>query len=186
MKMDKEALVGPIELTEPEKILVLRIDFEDEHRSDESRKADAKARVELMRSLLQREGIPECRRKYFTDPEYNIGGHGRSRRQVFEGNGTRGDRIFTHGNFTKYLRYFLFGADLPDDVVAAFRQKLTEYGRPFTSGDAYDLSIYARKLARSRIVGRPINAEEFYKLALDCGLEADDARSVRDSIMQIR
>ena len=78
----------------------------DEHiDNEESRHLDADSRIDLMRSLLERRAIPECRLKYFTDPRYNIRGRGRSRRETFESNGTRGNEIFTHGHFTKYPRY---------------------------------------------------------------------------------
>lgn len=42
--------------------------------------------------------------------EYFPGGRGRSRADVFEKNGTRGEAIFRHPHFLTYLRYFLYGA----------------------------------------------------------------------------
>jgi len=46
------------------------------------------------------------------DPAYFVCGHGLSHLQVFEKNGTRGDDVFRHPHFVKYLRYFLYGPDL--------------------------------------------------------------------------
>jgi hypothetical protein len=55
---------------------------------------DPKAARALTESLVKRGAIPEIRRRFFTDPELNIGGRGKSRMQVFEVNGTKGDAIF--------------------------------------------------------------------------------------------
>lgn len=139
-----------IELTERERDLVSRIDFEPSGKSynRESWQPIAEAMAELMESLLQRKAIPEARRRFFTDPAYNVGGHGLSRLQVFEKNGTRGEAIFRHGNFLKYLQYFLFGPDLPKALIEAFQVHVRECGEPFTSGDALTVADAARQLTR--------------------------------------
>lgn len=177
-----------IELNENEKDLVSRIDFDPSGRSQnrDSWQLAADAMAELMRSLLQRNAIPEPRKKYFTDPTYNVGGHGLSRLQVFEKNGTRGDAIFQHGNFVKYLRYFLFGPDLPTDAIESFQRKVADCGEPFTSGDSLTVADFARQLTRAHRLNPGQAAEEFYKLALDCGLDADDARTIRDTVQKVR
>jgi hypothetical protein len=177
-----------IELTERERDLVSRIDFEPSGKSHdrESWQPIADAMAELMESLLQRKAIPEARRRLFTDPAYNVRGHGLSRLQVFEKNGTRGEAIFRHGNFLKYLQYFLFGPDLPQAVIEAFQFRVRECGKPFTSGDALTVADAARQLTRAHGLAGPWAAEEFYKLALDCGLDADEARAVRDTVQKVR
>lgn len=177
-----------IELNENEKDLVSRIDFNPtggSHNSD-SWQPIADAMSQLMRLLLERNAIPEQRSKFFTDPVYNIGGHGLSRFQVFEKNGTHGDAIFRHGNFLRYLHYFLFGPDLPKTAIEPFQKKVTDCGTPFTSGDSLTVADFARQLTRSHGLAGPYAAEEFYKLALDCGLDADDARTIRDSVQKVR
>lgn len=173
-----------IELNEAEQKLVSRIDFNPSGTSysRDSWQPVADAMAELMQSLVQRGAIPEPRKRFFTDPEYNIAGHGLSRQQVFEKNGTRGTAIFRHGNFVKYLRYFLFGPDLPKAVIDAFQAKVADCGEPFTSGDGLDVANYSRQLTRTHGLAGPKVAEEFYKLALDCSLDADDARTVRDTV----
>ena len=177
-----------IDLTERERDLVSRIDFNPSARSHDadSWRPVADAMYELTHSLLQRSAIPEARIKFFTDPKYFVGGHGLSRRQVFERNGTHGDAIFRHGNFVKYLRYFLYGPDLPQPVIENFRQKIADCGSPFTSRDALTLGDATRRIARSHHLNPGDAAEEFYKLALDCGLDADDAHSIRDSVKKLR
>jgi len=177
-----------IELTEREKVLVSHIDFNpstSSHNADSWRPI-ADAMEELMRSLLERNAIPEARRKFFSDPTFFIGGHGSSHLRVFERNGTRGDAIFRHPHFVKYLRYFVYGPDLPKPVIEAFQQKVIDCGTPFTSGDSITLRDFARHLTRSHGLAAGDAAEEFYKLALDCGLDAGDARSVRDVVKKLR
>ena len=83
----------PVELTEEERALVEKIDFNpssEMHNADYWR-AVGDAAHNLMGSLIARKAIPEVRTKFFTDPVFNIGGRGRSRSQIFEKNGTRGD-----------------------------------------------------------------------------------------------
>lgn len=177
-----------IELTDREKMLASRIDFQfagGSHNVDSWRPI-ADAMEELMNSLMERGAIPLARRKFFTDPAYFIGGHGRSHLEVFEGNGTRGADMFRHGNFVKYLRYFLYGPDLPETVIDIFRRKVISCGSPFTGSDALGVADFARGLTRSHNLDKHSAPEEFYKLALDCGLDAGDARTVRDSVMKVR
>ncbi len=45
---------------------------------------------QLAESLLERKAIPKIRLAYFADPGMNVGGRGKSRKQVFEKNGTAG------------------------------------------------------------------------------------------------
>ena len=177
-----------IELTEREKALVSQIDFTfsaTSHNSD-SWRSMADAMEELMGSLLERNAIPEARRRFFEDPAYFIGGRGLSHLQVFQKNGTLGPAIFRHGNFVKYLRYFVYGPDLPRPVIEAFQRKVIDCGKPFTSGDSITVGDFARQLTRSHRLEAGSSAEEFYKLALDCGLDAGDARSVRDTVKKLR
>lgn len=177
-----------IELTERETALVLQIDFDPSATSHNagSWRAIADAMEELMRSLLGRNAIPEARRRFFEDPGYFIGGRGLSHLQVFEKNGTCGPAIFRHGNFLKYLRYFVFGPDLPKPIIETFQQKVIDCGEPFSSGDSITVGDLARQLTRSHGLEAGTAAEEFYKLALDCGLDASKARFVRDAVKKLR
>ena len=177
-----------IELTEPEKALVSQIDFNFSATSHDANswRPMADAMEEVMRSLLDRNAIPEPRRRFFEDPAYFVGGRGLSHLQVFQNNGTRGPAVFRHGNFVKYLRYFLYGPDLPKPVIEAFQQKVIDCGKPFTPGDSITVGDFGRQLTRSRGLEAGKTTEEFYKLALDCGLDAGDARSVRDAAKKLR
>ena len=132
-----------------------------------------------MRSLFDRKAVPAVRLRYFTDPDYNVGLR-KSRLQVFESNGTIGDAIFGHGNFLKYLKYFIHGPDLPRSVLEGFCELIDR-------DDDRDRSrAYVRAQIRSNNLERRAAAEEFYKLALECGLDEPFARSLRDAGLSTR
>lgn len=146
---------------------------------------NAERAFQLSASLLERQGIPDHRQRYFTDPDYYPGGRGRSRMGNFERNGTSGDDILRHPNFLRFLRYFIHGADLPDAVLQAFRSAVERCG-PITSGDIPELAATARRLARTHGLEGSAAADEFYKLSLDLGISAGNAARVRESVRQLR
>src|ERR1700730_11360493 len=105
MECTQGMIVTSVDLTVEERTLVSQIDFNpssEKHDADYWRAVGA-ASQKLMESLIARKAIPEVRTKFFTDPEFNIGGRGRSRANIFEKNGTRGGAIFRHPHFLKYL-----------------------------------------------------------------------------------
>ena len=118
--------------------------------------------------------IPEIRIDYFINPKYNIGTN-KSRKEVFEGNGTKGLDIFYHGHFLAYLKYFIFGPALPSTLIDEFCTKLNEDNLP----------AIARKLVRKYDLNSREASEEFYKLCLECDLEWE-SRSVRDSVRRVK
>lgn len=179
---------GSIKLTAEEKALVAQIDFNpasSEGHEPGYWKAVGEAALRLMKSLIARKAIPEVRMRYFSDADFNVGGRGRSRAQIFEKNGTRGEAIFRHPHFLKYLHYFLCGPDLPPSVIKAFRKKISDIGF-VTSSDIIPLGAFGRQMARANRLDASDPAEEFFKLALDCGLELYEARSIRDSVKTAR
>jgi hypothetical protein len=177
-----------IELTKRERVLVSQIDFDQPagtHNAD-SWRPTGEAMHELMVSVLDRKAIPGARIRFFTDPACFIGERGLSHCQAFEKNGTCGDAIFRHGHFVKFLHYFLFGPDLPQPVIGTFRQQVADCGEPFTRSDALAVGDSARRLTRSHGLNPGVAAEEFYKLAIESGLDADDARVIRDRVKKLR
>ena len=88
--------------------------------------------------------------------------------------------------FLKHVHYFLYGPDLPEDVIHVFQQEVMRCGQPFTGSDALEVADFARELTRSHGLDTRKALDEFFKLALDCGLDAENARSVRDSVMKVR
>lgn len=177
-----------LELTAEEQALLGRINFHSaspEEHEPGYWNAVGDASLGLMKSLIERNAIPEVRTRYFTDPDFNIGGRGCSRAGIFEKNGTHGEAIFRHAHFLKYLHYFLYGPDLPPQVTESFQRKIAEIGF-VTSSDIVPLGAFARQLKRANRLNASDPAEEFFKLALDCGLELHEARLIRDSVKAAR
>lgn len=175
-----------IDLTPDEKTLWEQIYFapESSRFDHEKARASIEPAYQLARSLLGRQAIPRIRWRYFTDPELNVGGHGKSRQQVFEKNGTSGDQILKHPHFHKYLRYFVLGPDIPSQAIDEFMALVIECGTP-TSGDTEKFCNLARRQVKISRRGRDYAAEEYFKLGLELGIGQDTARAIRDGIMRM-
>ncbi len=76
--------------------------------------------LRLLKSLVDRGAIPEARLRYWSDPEYQIGRVKASHKGLFERNGIQGQEIYTNPHILEYLRYFLFGAQFPQQEIAEF------------------------------------------------------------------
>jgi hypothetical protein len=176
-----------IVLTDEEANLLSKIEF-DANRlvgNVEKYRQNAKLVAALSTSLLKRNAIPQDRLRYFTDPDCNPGGRGKSHKDTFERNGTCGMDILRHPHFLNYLRYFLIGASLPDGAMEEFRRDVDAHG-PITSGDLMPLADCAKRLTRAYQLEPHDAAEEFLKLALDCGLSPFFAEIIREKVKRIR
>lgn len=176
-----------IPLTPPERQLFDQIVL-DNHGPAFNREAHLKNGAlitKLFGLLINRGAIAEHRLSYFTKPEYNIGGRGSSRRQIFERNGTSCSAILSHGNFLPYFRYFVCGPDLPPRVLERFGDKVAECGQ-VTSSDIPVLCKFARQLARTHHLDPRTASEEFFKLALDHGLDLSTADFIRNQVRSVR
>jgi len=175
-----------IKLKADEQALVDQIDFDVRTSVPyEERLAIFDRAGSLMDLLLKRNAFPAHRLDWFSEPENFIGGHGSSREQRFRQNARPGEDIFRHPNFLKYLQYFVYGPKLPGNAMSAFEVEVEDCGM-ITSGDVPRLASAARQQARTHSLDPKSACEEYYKLALECGLDADQARSIRDSVQTIR
>ena len=177
-----------IKLTQSEAATLAKINLEDSHNHGEGHavyKANAQPILDLLRSLDARSAIPQERLKYWNDPSYHQGRIKASRQGIFERNGSSGDDIYTDPNFIPYLRYFLFGAELTDDVIVAFEENV---GKPqwVSSSDIVPIGKLARQLTRQYYLDKVEASEEFFKLCLDMGLSLTIAESVMRSVKQVR
>ena len=179
-----------IQLTSEETALVDAIDLRVSHRNHDEAHAAYLANklpiLALLKSLSERGAIPEDRLNYWNDPDYVSDRRFKSSRKgFFERNGCVGKEIYTQPHFVPYLRYFLFGADLPDTVIAKFEKKV---GNPnwITSGDIIPIGKFARDLARRHNLDRTSAPIEFFKLCLDMELGLDMAASVMRSVKRLR
>ena len=79
----------------------------------------------------------------------------------------------------------MLGADLPQTAIDEFSAKAFSYGHVSPS-DALELGRLAKDLTRKHELAPHDAAEEFYKLALDCGIYQGHAISIRDAVKEIR
>ena len=176
-------------LTKEETALVQQIDLSGTHQSHaaahDAYLKNQEPILALLSSLEQRNAISEHWIRYWTDPAYNPGRIKASRQGLFERNGCSGTDIYIHPNFIRHLRYLLFGSELLDHIRSAF---MRETGDPqwVSSSDAITLGKYARKQVRENGMIGATAAEEFFKLALDIGLNLAPALVVMESVKQVR
>lgn len=175
--------IPDIQLTEQEQRLLGEIHFG--WRNHDELRASLAPMAALFELLLNRSAITEVRLRYFTDPERNPGGRGRSRQNTFEKNGTSGREILKHPHFLQYLEYFLFGPDLPPSVISEFKETAAFSGY-LTAGDINDLVPGARATVRLARLNPHKAADEFHKLVLECGAAPSSAEIIRNSVRQVR
>lgn len=172
-----------VELTVHETEILSGIELDQSALDHEQYKRQAPLILELLASLVERKAIPEIRLKYWSDPEYHLGRLKTSYKGIFERNGNQGDEIYIHPNFLPYLRYFLFGAQLPAAAIAEFKAVVGDSDW-VSSGDITNITKGTRAIVRK--FGLQNDDEEFYRLALDVGLNQLFAKSVRDTVKQVR
>jgi len=172
-----------VELTKDESETLSGIELDQSGLDHEQYKRQGPLVLQLLKSLVERDAIPKVRQQYWSDPEYQIGRLKTSHKGLFERNGRQGEEIYTHPHFLKYLRYFLYGAQLPEGAISEFEEAI---GNPewVSSGDIADITKRTRNIVRK--YGLQTEDEEFYRLALDVGLSQCFSKSVRDSVKQIK
>ena len=172
-----------IELSDREAELLAQIKFESSNHDD--RRASIMPMAALAESLLKRRAVPEVRLLYFSDPERNPAGRGKSWEQIFESNGTVGAEILAHPNFWKFLEYFVCGPNLPAGIIAKFKE-IALFSGYLTGGDINDLAPEARAVVRAERLNPHEAADEFHKLALEFGAQASSAECIRNSVRAVR
>ncbi len=166
-----------IDLTAEEESLVSQIEFDGgKINGPEQAAKNGQLVASLMALLLDRKAIPKQRLKYFNDMHFD----------QFKKNGHDADSTMRHGHFLWHLRYFLFGANLPAQIIAEFAKAVKDCGEYVSSGDMGDLTKRARALFRQSGMERTSTATEFYKLAIDLGVDPTDADSVRKAVLATR
>lgn len=138
----------------------------------------------LASSILSRNGVPKVRLAYFSDPEFNPTGRGKSRQDIFENNGTSGEEILKHPHFLKYLEYFICGPELPNIATETFKSKAGS--SHLTGSDIVDLGPYTRSCVRQYRLDPHHASEEFFKLAVECGAMPGFADNLRKSVRAIK
>ena len=184
-----DIVIGAIEMTPEETQILEEMRLRQEQLFGDHSLAERNGELSLalMRSLLQRHAISDVRLKYFEDPPFRTRRLNGSYRSLFERNKTMGDDIYRHANFLRHLRYFLSGVEVPKEAIEAFVQRAHSYGRVGPS-DALELGAMARDLTRKfgLLTDTEATAEEFYNLALDCGINQGHAAVVRNRVRSMR
>lgn len=172
-----------IELTREERALLSGIELDQSKMDHGAYLRQGPLILQLLQSLRQRNAIPSVRLLYWTDPDYNTGRLRTSNLGLFERNGCKGEQVYKHPNFLSYLRYFIFGANLPNPAASEFKEIV---GDPnwVTSGDITEITKGTRSIVRK--YGLHGEEEEFYRLALDIGLSQTFSKAVRDAAKQVR
>ena len=164
-----------LELTDEERQLLRSIDFA------EPSNTSCEAARKLCLALVRRNAVPKVRQNWVSEARYNVGGRGKSVLEVFVSNGTDGEEIFAHGDFLKYLRYWIFGPDLPPSFVDGFCACVND-DRGTSGNMRKGLMSYVRQATRVHALRAEDVREEVYKLSLECGLGDDLSRVVRDAL----
>ncbi|WP_107339338.1 hypothetical protein [Agrobacterium pusense] len=174
-----------LHLTEKERKILSRIDLRIELPNNvdghEVYLANCEPIMALLKSLSARSGIPERRLAYWTDPKFKPGRTKGSLRDLFARNGSSGREAYTHPHFLPVLRFFLFGADLPPASIEAFEAQV---GNPkwFSGSDILGLTKKTRAIVRDFNLRH--HDDEFFKLAIDNGLNHSNAESVRKAAVE--
>lgn len=175
-----------VSLTKEEKELLALISFDVPYGDlgQERIQTSSSAAEALTRSLLKRQAIPKIRLRYFSDTEIQIRVK-KSPLQMYKERGFNVEEIFRHPGFFKFLRYFIFGPDLPSSAIHDFWQRVNS--EEYISGsDLPELKAIARSAVRQNDLEPRRAREEFYKLALECKLTIDQARYIREAVRTMR
>lgn len=140
---------------------------------------------ELATILLSENGrIPQSRLNYFFKPEYNTSSPKISRFERFNRNGTSGNEIFRHGNFVKYLIYWVNGANVDDELKnIATTIIVNDYYKDHDCLTKFFAAI------RSKIPRNQKNSEfseEIFKLAIDSGMSLMFAVMLRKKVRCVK
>jgi len=152
--------------------------------TDEEIIKGSEASVLLVDSLLKRQAIPEVRLQYFINPLYNIHSK-RSHKDIFEMNGTHGEDIVRHPHFWPYLYYWIHGPDLPKKTKQEFIT-LVRKEEYISGSDIPVFRDFVRTETRKYGLKPKEASEEFYRLALECGIVEHLARMIRDYVRAIK
>lgn len=171
-----------IDLTQDENRLYQRVLSFDLNEDFETRISKLESVKDLTESLLKRKAIPEQRIKYFTDKELQTGRKHKSRQQDFESNGTKGDDIFRHPDFIKYLTYFIEGASIGSQHDIQIREIVA---KNYYQDEAIEEIMYYLKsnsLLPSSKLDRDELADELFKLAVDLKIETYYCHHLRSKV----
>jgi len=174
--------MSKIDLTEKEEELYLNtLSF----RLDE----DYKTRIfklncskKLIELLLAREAIPKQRIDLFTNREFNTGRSRKSRKEVFESNGTTGSNIFSHPDFIKYLKFFIEGHNIDPRLNSKLREISTNNVYKDDTTDEIIEYLKTNSLIPNTKPERDQFAEHVFMIGADLKLDSSYCHTLRNKI----
>lgn len=169
-----------INLADEEEAILSQINFKPKDIFGSIEHSSLALAASLADSILSRKAVPTIRLHYFSKAEFNIGSK-KSHMEWFEAHGTKGEDILKHGNFLPYLRYFIFGPNLPEKIIGDFYHLATQ-----SDGGRKEMRKFVRNMTRQFGLNSREACEEFFKLAIECEMNVDDARAIRDAVRTIR
>ncbi|MGB0907890.1 MAG: hypothetical protein ACPGVT_10385 [Maricaulaceae bacterium] len=153
--------------------------FNNQNRNYKSNEAAA-----LFMSLRDRNAINEIRWKVFSDSEYATKGK-KSAKVIIENNCQTQMKFYEHQHFLKWIKYFIFGPDLPQCLILKFSHEVKNMG-DLTSGDVYELQNFTRTIVCQYRI-QNTKCDEFFKLALEFEPnDVDFAKSLRKIVRDTR
>lgn len=160
----------PIPLTPSEKALAELVFLKSEWPQPDP--FHPEAQKQLAESVRDR--IPPIRLRYFQDPALCTRRGNGSHCDDFKMHGLTEKEIVKHPGFTDFLRYFIYGPDLPARTIQGFCKILND-----DLGSSGMVGRQLRKFVRAEVRGcrfdRVIGAdaaEEFFKLGIELGVDA--------------
>lgn len=170
-----------IKLTEGQQKILDQINFDiDQIVENRSAQQNGELVCSLTKELVNENLIPRIRIEYFVNPQYNSGSRNKSRKEVFEKNGSSGDDMLKHLHFLQFFEYFVFGPNLPGSVISSFKEAVENCG-PITSGDVLILKKFVKECARVTGLGRE-SIGEFYRLAIECDIPLSYASMIVEGV----
>lgn len=142
------------------------------------------ASFNLSYSILKRNAVPFYRLRYFDDPKHNLSNPKRSRLDNFMEKLSSVDEIMKQPTFLKYLKYFIYGPDLPTRVVSELVKIKEEvfYDDEFFNNAKPLVSFFCRNSP----ISKSSLAEEFYKLSLELEIESGFGEQLRNYVMRLK
>ena len=135
----------------------------------------------LFASLMDKKLIPQRRLRYLTQKELQTGYKKKSRLEIFEDNGTKGEEIFSHPHFLKYLRFFVEGPQVDEHILELIKGVISEN---FDEDDQVEEFIRrVKQFVPSPKEARDKFAQEVFKLAVDMDWDPSSCHKVRNKVM---
>ncbi len=168
-----------ISLTTDEESYLSQVQFDLLQSDNGERQRSLSAAASLAKSVLGRGGVPKIRWRYFTERELNVGA-ALSREELLEAKGVSPSGLLMEPAFLPVLHYWIYGPQLPQDIISWFMVAVAH------GTDVRGLRRSVRQAVRERGLPRDEVVEEFYKLALEAGLDSEAAWSIRNAVFTMK